>query len=117
MEPHTQFGIDEVYLHSGFPQLLLGKLQQCAALCLDAEDTIVHNNVSGDMVLVFRKRVQSKNMLYRYLEFINRYPDRERYLEENTLINEDELLEAVKTKTFVLVTSKILPKEFYSPEA
>ena len=113
--PHVQFGIDEIYIHKGLALNLLNKLQQRAVLSLDSEDTIVQNNVSQDMILIFHKRVPSKNLIYRFLGFLNKYAEKEHYIKSNTLLNEEELFEAIKSKKFVLVTHKTLSKEIYCP--
>lgn len=115
-DPHTQFGIDEIYIYKGFELNLLNKLQQRATLSLDPEETIVKNNVSHDMILIFHKHVPSKNLTYRFLEFLNQYSDKEFYIKSNTLDNEDELFEAVKLKKFFLVSHRMLSKETYCPE-
>lgn len=114
-DPHTIFGIDEVYIQKSFDLNLLGKLQQRAALSLDSEETVVQNNVSCDMILVFHKRVQNKSMIYRFLKFLNQYAEKEDFIRSNTLLNEEELFEAIKSKKFVLVTQKTLAKDTYSP--
>jgi hypothetical protein len=113
--PQTKFGIDEVYIHEGFPDDLLEKLQQRAVISLDSEDTVVLNNVSHDMILIFRKRVASQNIIYRFLEYLHQYSDKENFIRSNTLLNEEELFSAIKLKNFVLVTHRILPKEACSP--
>lgn len=112
---HTQFGIDEVYIHEGFALNLLEKLQQRAALSLDAEDNIVLNHASHDMILIFYKRVPSQYLIYKFLKFLDQHDDKENFIKSNTLLNEEELFSAIKSKNFVLVTPKILPKENHSP--
>jgi len=114
-DPHSKFGIDEIYIQEGFDLDLLNKLHQRATLSLDCEETIVQKNVSHDMILIFHKRVPSKNMIYRFLQFLNQYDDKDFYIKSNTLLNEEELFEAIKLKKFVLVTHRTLSKETYSP--
>ena len=41
---HAHFGIDELYIHTGFPNLLLEKLHRRASLSLDGEDKIEHKS-------------------------------------------------------------------------
>jgi len=116
-DPHTKFGIDEVYIHKNFELNLLDKLQQRATLSFDPEEVVVKNNVSHDMILIFHKRVPSKSMIYRFLEFLNQYSDKEDYIKSNALDNEDELFEAIKVKKFFLISHRILSKEVYSPQS
>ena len=111
---HAKFGIDEVYFHKGFHAVLLEKLHQRAVLSLDAEDNIVLKNVSHDMILIFHNRPPNQNLIYRFLEFLNRHIDKEDFIKSNTLLNEDELLSAIKTKNFVLVTYRMLSKGIHS---
>ncbi len=111
----TQFGIDEVYIHEGFGSELLEKLQRRAVLSLDADETIVKNHVTYDMILIFYKRVPKRNLIYRFLQFLDRSADKEDFIKSNTLINEEELLSAVQSKNFILVTSEILMKETNDP--
>lgn len=102
---HTRFGIDEVYFHAGFTPSLLEKLNQRSELSLDGEDKIVQRLVSHDMILIFYKRIPSPSVIYRFLESLDRDPD---YINSNTLLNEEELFAAIKSKTYVLITHKIL---------
>ena len=114
--PHTKFGIDEVYINKEFAINLMDKLQQRAVFSLDSDDNIVHKNVSHDMILIFHKKVPSKNLIYRFLEFLHQYPSKEDYVKSNTLLNdEEELFAAIKLQKFVFVTHKTLSKETYSP--
>ena len=108
---HAEFGIDEVYILEGFAYELLGKLHQRAILGLDAEDNIVRKHVSYDMVLIFHKRAPNRNLIYRFLESLDRNTGKESYIKENTLLNEEELYATIKSKKFVLITHKILVKE------
>lgn len=112
---HVKFGIDEVYIHEGFPYNLLEKLHQRAILSLDAEDDIVLKHASHDMILIFHNRVPNQNLIYRFLEFFDKNVDKANYIKSNTLINEEELFMAIKSKKFILVTHRILLKETYSP--
>ncbi len=108
-EAHEQFGINEVYIINGLDEATLKKLQLRAELTLDANDTIVKNNVSYDMLLIFHKRVTSKSFMYRYLEFLRKNPSKEKdFRKLYELINPEEILEAVKSKTYVLVSAKDL---------
>ncbi len=113
---HAQFGIDEIYFHTGFTCNLLEKLQQRAILSLDIDDTIVQKHVSQDMVMIFHKRIPSQNLIYRFLQFLHQHVDKTNFIKSNTLLNEDELFSAIRLKKFVLVTHKILPKTIHSPK-
>jgi hypothetical protein len=114
---HAKFGIDEIYFHEGFTHELLGKLHQRAVLTLDAEDNIVLKYASHDMILIFQNRVApSQSLIYRFLKSLDQHVHKESFIESNTLLNEDELLSAIKSKEFVLVTHRILLKESYSPK-
>jgi len=108
---HTQFGIDEIYIHKGIYFNLLKKLQQRAEITLDSTDSIASKYAVKDMVLIFHKKVSSQSYIYRFLKFLHQSPDREKYLEEHTLLNEDEFFEAIKSSTFVLVTNKDISSE------
>lgn len=104
-EAHLQFGIDEVYIHAGLDFNILKKLQQRAEFTFDTNDTIVQKNVGCDMVFIFHKRMPSKNFIYRFLEFLKNHPSQELDFKRlYTLLNEEELFEAIKTKKFVLVS-------------
>ena len=120
MTPHddyafAKFGIDEIYIHEGFPYSLLEKLHQRAVFSLDAEHTIVQKYASHDMILIFHHRAPNQSLIYRFLEFLDRDTHKENFIKSNTLINEEELFSAIKSKKFVLVTHRILLKEIYSP--
>ena len=108
---HAKFGIDEVYFHERFTYGLLEKLHQRAALSLDAEDNIVRKYASHDMILVFHKKAPSQSLIYRFLEFIERDVDRANFIKSNTLLNEEELFSAIKSKNYILVTYRYLLKE------
>lgn len=112
---HKKFGIDEIYIHEGFTYDLLEKLNQRAAFSLDAEDNIIQKYAAHDMVLIFHNRVPSQSLIYRFLEFLDQDADRESFIEDNTLLNEEELFSMIKSKKFVLVTHRILLKETYGP--
>ena len=112
---HEKFGIDEVYIHEGFAYDLLEKLQRRAISSLDAEDTIVLKHASHDMILIFHKRVPSQSLIYRFLQFFDRHPDKENFIKSNTLLNEEELLLTIQSKKFVLITHRTLPKDTYNP--
>lgn len=104
---HTQFGIDEVYFHKGLDYNLLKKLQQRSGNTLDATDNIVQKHVTHDMVLIFYKRLPSNSFIYKYLKLIHEKL-KQPYIESHTLLNEDELLDAIKSQNFVLVTHRNL---------
>lgn len=108
---HTQFGIDEVYLHEGFAATLLEKLQQRALLSLDAEDNFIKNHVSHDMILIFHKKAPGQPLIYKFLKVLHQHKDKENFIKSNTLLNEEELFVAIKSKTFIFVTPKILIKQ------
>lgn len=111
MSALAKFGIDEIYFHKGFNPNLLEKLYQRAELSLDGDDKIALKYASHDMILIFYKRVPSQNTLYRFLEFLDQYGEKEDFILSNTLLNEEELYSAIKSKKFVLITNKILLKE------
>lgn len=115
-DAHTQFGIDELYMHEGFPFTLLEKLQRRAVLSLDGEDNIVSKHATYDMILIFHKRIPSQNLIYRFLKFLHEYADKATYIKSNTILNEEELFLAIKSKNFALVTHRILSKETYDPD-
>jgi hypothetical protein len=112
---HAKFGIDEVYIHQGLSYNLLEKLYQRAVLTLDAEDPIIQKYASHDMVLIFHKLAPEHSLIYRFLKSIDQHENREHYIKSNTLINEEELFSAIKSKKFILVTHRTLVKETYSP--
>lgn len=112
---NAKFGIDEIYIHGGLPSNLLEKIHQRAVFSLDAEDNIVQKYASHDMILIFHKQVPSPSLIYRFLKFLNQDVNKENFIESNTLMNEEELFSAIKSKTFVLVTPRTLAKETYSP--
>lgn len=105
---HSKFGIDEIYIHQGFTLELLEKLYRRAILTLDAEDSIVLKYASHDMILIFHNRALNQNLIYRFLKFLDQSTDKEDYITSNTLLNEEELYSTVKSKTFVLITPRIL---------
>lgn len=114
--PQAKFGIDEVYVHEGFDFDLLEKLHQRAVFSLDKEDNIVLKHTSHDMILIFHNRDPNRSQIYRFLKFLNEHPDKENYIESHTLLNEEELFSAIKSKKFVLVTPKFLSKAMHSPD-
>jgi hypothetical protein len=113
---HAKFGIDEIYIHAGLSSSLLEKLHQRAVFSLDAEDPIIQKCVSHDIVLIFRNLIPTQSLIYRFLKFLDQDKDRENFIKSNTLINEEELFSAIKSKNFVLVTHRNLIKETYSPD-
>lgn len=109
---HAKFGIDEIYFHEGFKRDLLEKLYQRAVFSLDSEDNIVQKYASHDIILIFHKQVPSSpSLIYRFLQSLNQEVDKENFIKANTLLNEEELFSAIKSKQFVLVTHRILLKE------
>jgi hypothetical protein len=111
----AKFGIDEIYFHENLAHNLLEKLQQRAVLSLDAEDNIVQKHVSHDMILIFYKQVPSQNLIYRFLKHLDQDVKKTNFIESNTLLNEEEFYSATKSKTFVLVTHRMLSKGVYHP--
>ena len=111
----AKFGIDEIYIHEGLPFPLLEKLHQRAAFSLDAENSIIEKYVSHDIVLIFRNLAPTPSLIYQFLKFLDQDKNRENFIKSNTLINEEELFSAIKSKNFVLVTHRNLVKETYSP--
>jgi hypothetical protein len=108
---HAKFGIDEVYIHHGFPPNLLEKLRQRAQLSLDGEDNVVLKHASCDMILIFKFNIPSASRVYQILKFVDQFAGKEEFIKSNTLLNEDELFAAIKSKDFVLVTRSVLLKE------
>lgn len=108
-EAHVQFGIDEVYIIEGLDKSVLKKLQQRADYTLDSTDTVVKNNASYDMIFIFHKRVANTSFLYRFLEFLQKNPSKEKDFKKlYELINPEEIFEAVKSKKYVLVSIRDL---------
>ncbi|MEI8125824.1 MAG: hypothetical protein WCG42_08720 [Parachlamydiaceae bacterium] len=112
---HAKFGIDEIYIHQGFTYSLLEKLHQRAVFSLDGEDNIVQKYTSHDMILIFHNQVPSQSLIYRFIKFVDQDVDKENFIKSNTLLNEEELFLTIKSKKFVLITSKILLKEICTP--
>ena len=110
-DAHMRFGIDEVYFHTGLTQDLLQKLYQRARLSLDGENHIVQKHVTHDMILIFHKQEPINSLIYQFLKSIDQQRDKKNYIESNTLLNEEELFSAIKSKTFVLVTHRVLLKD------
>ncbi|MEC7839761.1 MAG: hypothetical protein VX777_06960 [Chlamydiota bacterium] len=108
-DAHVQFGIDEVYIIEGIDLSILNKLQLRAEETLDSNDTIVKNNALYDMIFIFHKRVASASALYRFLEFLKKNPSKEKDFKKfYELINPEEIFEAVKSKKYVLISSRDL---------
>ncbi len=105
---HARFGIDEIYFHENFPYNLLEKLNQRSELSLDGEDKVVLKHASHDMILIFYKRVPSPNVIYRFLEFLDKHQNKNDFIKSNTLLNEEELFSAIKSNKYVLVTHRII---------
>lgn len=112
---HAKFGIDEIYVHEGLSTGLIGKLHQRAVFSLDVEDPIASKYVSHDMVLVFHLEVPSPSLVYRFLKFLDQDKNKKRFIESNTLLNEEELFSAIKCSKFILLTKKALLKKTYTP--
>lgn len=111
-DAHVAYGIDEVYLQNPFDLNLLKKLQRRAEITLDGSDPVVLKNVKYDLILVFHKKVQTRNMIYKYLKFLQDNPAKDAdFYKSHLLLNEDELFEAIKLKKFVLVTLTDLTTE------
>lgn len=110
-DAHTQFGIDEIYIHNGLDDNLLKKLHQRAVLTLDASEDFIFKNVSKDIILIFHRRVQDVHLIYKFLKFLNQSSDKDSFIDSHTLLNEEELFSAIKSKTFVLITHKDITSE------
>lgn len=111
----AKFGVDEVYIHENLSYSLLEKLHRRALFSLDADDPIIQKCASHDMVLIFHKQAPTPSLIYRFLKTLYQDEKREEFIKSNTLINEEELFEAIKLQKFVLVTPRTLAKEIYSP--
>ncbi len=108
-DAHEQFGINEVYIIEGLDEATLKKLQLRAELTLDGNDTVVKNHASYDMLFIFHKRVTSKSFMYRFLEFLQKNPSKEKdFRKLYELINPEEILESVQGKKYVLVSTRDL---------
>jgi len=114
--PLAKFGIDEIYIHKGLSHSLLEKLHQRAAFSLDAENNVIQKHVSHDMILIFYNRISSQSLICQFLKFLDLDKDKDSFIKSNTLINEEELFSAIKSKKFVLITPKTLEKETYDPD-
>ena len=102
-------------MHEGFSHDLLEKLHQRAMLSLDAQDNIIQKYVSLDIIFIFNSQSPSAGLIYRFLKFLDQDKNKENFIQSNTLINEEELFSAIKSKNFVLVTPRKLIKETYAP--
>lgn len=103
---YTSLGIDEVYLHEALDLHLLKKLQQRAEITLDSTDNIVLKYVTHDIILICHHHTPNQTLIYRFLKLLHQNPKKEEFLKSHTLLNEDEVFEAIKSKTFVLVTPR-----------
>ena len=65
------------------------------------------------MILIFYNQAPSQNLIYRFLKFLDQDKNKESFIKSNTLLNEEELFSAIKSKNFVLVTHRNLVKETY----
>lgn len=113
---HAKFGIDEIYIHEGFPNSWLEKIHQRAAFCLDAENNIVQKLVTHDMILIFYKQVPTASKIYQFLKFLDQDVNKKSFIKSNTLCNEEEMEEvfsAIKSKKYVLVTHRMLLKDTF----
>ena len=106
----AKFGIDEIYIHEGLSYSLLEKLYQRAVFSIDSEDRIASRYVSHDMVLIFYKQIPSQSVIYSFLKSLDRDSNKKDFIQSNTLINEEELFLAIKSKKYVLVTHRVLVK-------
>lgn len=111
----AKFGIDEIYIHPAFTDELLEKLYRRSMFSLDGEDTIIQKYATHDMILIFRKQEPTPSLIYRFLKFLDQDPKKKTFIESNTLLNEDELFSAIKTKGYVLVTHRTVMKETSRP--
>ena len=112
---HAKFGIDEIYFHAGLSYELLEKLYRRSAFSLDAEDPVALKCASHEMVLIFYKQVPSASLIRQFLKSLDQHKNKASYIEANTLVDEKELDSTLKSKTFVLVTHRLLVKETYTP--
>lgn len=112
---HEKFGIEEVYFHENLSFSLLEKLSHRAVFSLDAENPVIQKYASTDIVLIFNTQNPNKNIISQFLKYLDQDKNKADYIKANTLINEEELFIAIKTKKFVLVTYRMLPKETFEP--
>jgi hypothetical protein len=111
-----KFGIDEIYIHKGLSYDLLEKLNQRSVFTLDAEDPLVQKYASHDMILIFYKQAPGSSLIRRFLKFLDQDENKQNFIKSNTLINEQELYSAIKSKKFGLITHRTLVKEIYNPD-
>lgn len=99
----AKFGIDEIYIATLSPDLL-HKLHNRAMFSLDGNDVVIQKLVKNDIILIYNKQRPTASLVYRFLEHLDRDPGKDVFIKENTLIDQEELYEAIKTKKYVLVT-------------
>jgi hypothetical protein len=107
---HLAYGIDEVYLHKSLDLSLLEKLQQRASLTLDGSSSLIRKYAAYDMVLI-SYRPPNRDMIIKFLKHLSQSPHKEQYYESNVLLNPDDLFDAVKTRSFTLVTGSVISEE------
>lgn len=112
----AKFGIDEIYIHENLTYDLLEKLQQRALFSLDGEDDIIRKYASHDMIFIFHKLNPTPGLIYRFLKFLDQDANKKNFVKSNTLVNEEELFSAIKSKKYVLITHRTLVKETYTPD-
>lgn len=95
---HEAYGIDEIYFHPHLDSSLLKKLELRAQFTIDRLGP-------ADIILIYYKKSPDPFSIKRFIKLVQN--DRE-YIESNTLLNEEELFEAIKSKNYVLITSRDL---------
>ena len=115
---HAKYGIAEIYFHENLTQSLLEKLYHRAKFSLDAEDPTILRYASHDIILIFDKITPTPSLIYQFLKFLDRNgeQEREKYIKDNTLLNEEELFSALKSKNFILITHRNLIKQNFCPD-
>ncbi len=110
-----KYGISEIYFHPNLDINLLEKLFRQSEFTVDGEDNIVQKYVSHDILFIFHHQVQSEPIIRRFLKALYEDKNRDHFIKDNTLLNENELFAAIKSKSYVLVTHRTLVKETYIP--
>jgi hypothetical protein len=84
----------------------LKKLQQRAAVTLDSTDAIAAKHCVNDMILMYDRSQVNQRMIYGFLKFLSQMANKNEFVTSHTLLNDEELFDAIKSKTFALVTHR-----------